>query len=58
MGLAFSVPRTVKVPPSLVNVFKELKKDLDLDMDFTNGDLTYLAKQGVLLFNPIFTCRG
>ena len=55
MGLAFSVPRTVKVPPSLVNVFKELKKDLDLDMDFTNGDLTYLAKQGVLLFNPIFT---
>lgn len=55
MGLAFSVPKGIKPPPSLVNVFKEIKSDLNCVMDFTNGDLTYLANQGVLLLNPILT---
>lgn len=55
MGLAFSVPSGTVIPPSLRNIYKEIQNDLKAEMDFTNGDLTYLAKQGVLLFNPIFT---
>jgi len=55
MGLAFSVTKGIKLPPSLRNIYKEISSDLNIAMDFTNGDLTYLATQGVLLFNPIFT---
>ena len=55
MGLAFSVPNGVKIPPSLLNIYKEIQNDLNVSMDFSSGDLTYLAEQGVLLFNPIFT---
>lgn len=55
MGLSFSVPKTIKPPPSLVNIFKEIRNDLNCEVDFTNGDLTYLAKQGVLLLNAILT---
>ena len=57
MGLSFSVPSTTVVPPSLVNIFKELKNDLNLDMK-NNGDLTYLAKQGVFLINAYLTVRA
>lgn len=56
MGLSFSVPENVKIPPSLVNIFKEIKNDLNIDMK-PNGDLTYLAKQGVLLINAYLTVR-
>lgn len=52
-GLAFSV-KTGKVPPSLKNIFKELKTDLNIDVNQT-GDLTPWAKQGVLLLNTILT---
>ena len=54
-GLAFSVPKDVKTPPSLVNIFKEIHNDIGCEVDFKNGDLTYLAKQGVLLINAYLT---
>ena len=54
-GLSFSVPEGVKVPPSLINIFKEIHNDLGCEMNFKNGDLTYLAKQGVLLINAYLT---
>lgn len=54
MGLSFSVPKGVELPPSLKNIYKEIENDLNIKM-FPNGDLTYLAKQGVLLLNAILT---
>ncbi len=56
MGLSFSVPKGVELPPSLKNIYKEIENDLNIKM-FSNGDLTYLAKQGVLLLNAILTVR-
>ena len=56
MGLSFSVPSSTKLPPSLVNIYKEINNDLGLDMK-KDGDLTYLAKQGVLLINAYLTVR-
>lgn len=54
MGLAFSVPSSVsKFPPSLTNIFKELKSDLGIVR--TNGDLTDWTKQGVMLLNHSLT---
>lgn len=58
MGLAFSVPDGVKLPPSLVNIFKEIQNELSIDMDFYNGDLTYLAKQGILMLNSYLSVRA
>ena len=58
MGLSFSVPKGVRVPPSLVNIFKEIQDEYKTPMDFHNGDLTYLAKQGVLLLNSILSVRA
>ena len=58
MGLSFSVPKGVKLPPSLVNIYKEIENEYDTKMDMFNGDLTYLAKQGVLLLNSILTVRA
>jgi len=55
MGLAFSVPSHMVLPPSLKNIFKELKNDLSIDN--TCGDLSSWAKQGVLLINSIWTVR-
>lgn len=57
MGLSFSVPETVKVPPSLINIYKEIADEYDTTVDMTSGDLTYLAKQGVLLLNSILSVR-
>ena len=56
MGLSFSVPKGVKPPPSLVNIFKELNSDIGLPIP-TSGDLTPWAKQGVLLLNAVLTVR-
>ena len=56
MGLAFSVPQSTKIPPSLKNIYKELSSDLELPMPQT-GDFTSWAKQGVLLMNAIWTVR-
>ena len=56
MGLSFSVPSGTRLPPSLVNIYKELEDDLGVKMR-NDGDLTYLAKQGVLLINAYLTVR-
>jgi uracil-DNA glycosylase len=52
-GLSFSVNLEDKLPKSLINIFKELKSDLDIEN--TNGDLRSWAKQGVFLLNTILT---
>lgn len=57
MGLSFSVPEGVMMPPSLVNIFKEIHDDLGKPIP-TNGDLTRWAKQGVLLLNATLTVRA
>ncbi|MFT5212259.1 MAG: uracil-DNA glycosylase [Flavobacterium sp.] len=55
-GLCFSVKPGVKVPPSLVNVFKEIRGDLGVDVAaLQNGCLTSWADQGVLLLNSVLT---
>jgi uracil-DNA glycosylase len=53
-GLSFSVARGVKVPPSLVNIFKELESDLGLPRP-AHGNLEHWARQGVLLLNNALT---
>ncbi len=53
-GLAFSVAPGVKVPPSLVNIYKELESDLGLPRP-AHGDLSKWARQGVLLLNNTLT---
>lgn len=53
-GLAFSVAPGVRVPPSLVNIFKELESDLGIPRA-SHGDLTKWAQQGVLLLNNTLT---
>ena len=55
MGLSFSVPENVKLPPTLKNIFKELKSDLPDGDDLTCGDLTPWAEDGVLLLNTSLT---
>lgn len=57
MGLSFSVPEDVALPPSLQNIYKELKTDLGIDAP-KNGDLTSWAMQGVLLLNAVLTVRA
>lgn len=57
-GLCFSIPRGSKVLPSIKNIYKELKTDLNIDKDFTNGNLEYLTKQGVLLINQVLTVES
>lgn len=55
MGLAFSINPGIKLPPSLVNIYKEIEKEFNCFMNYQDGDLTYLAKQGVLMLNAILT---
>jgi uracil-DNA glycosylase len=57
-GLSFSVPAGIKPPPSLVNIFKEIQKDLSITMPEGYGNLTNWADQGVLLLNAILTVRA
>ena len=57
MGLSFSVPQGVMMPPSLINIFKEIEDDLGTPMP-ADGDLTRWAKQGVLLLNATLTVRA
>lgn len=58
MGLSFSVPKGVQVPPSLINIYKEIQIEYNINLKINNGDLTYLAKQGVLLLNSILSVRA
>lgn len=55
-GLSFSVPRGVKPPPSLMNIYKELKDDLNIPIP-DHGCLETWAHQGVLLLNNVLTVR-
>ena len=56
-GLSFSVPEGVKIPPSLVNIYKELESDLNVDPS-AHGNLARWAKQGVLLLNNSLTVEA
>ena len=56
-GLCFSVPTGIKPPPSLLNIFKELRSDLGIMVNMVNGDLTKWADQGVLMLNASLTVR-
>lgn len=55
-GLAFSVKKDVAVPPSLQNIYKELKNDVGFSIP-DHGNLTLWAKNGVLLLNTVLTVR-
>ena len=57
MGLCFSVPEGVKIPPSLVNIYKELEADLGVARA-DHGDLSKWAQQGVLLLNNTLTVEA
>jgi uracil-DNA glycosylase len=54
MGLSFSVPKGIKVPPSLKNIYKELANDVGCFVP-THGDLTHWADQGVFMLNAFLT---
>ena len=56
-GLCFSVNDSVKIPPSLRNIFREVNTDLDRLFFPTSGNLEYWAKQGVLLLNATLTVQ-
>jgi len=64
MGLSFSVPAGVTVPPSLKNMFKELQSDIPIESKESaikfpkNGNLEGWAQQGVLLLNTVLTVRA
>lgn len=57
-GLSFSVADRVKLPPSLVNIYKELETDLGIRMPAYFGNLSQWADQGVLLLNTALTVRA
>lgn len=56
-GLSFSVPDGVRPPPSLKNIYKEIKEDLGVEIA-TSGNLEHWAKQGVLLLNATLTVKA
>ena len=56
-GLCFSVRDGIRIPPSLANIFKELRDDIGCDIP-VSGDLTKWAKEGVLLLNSVLTVRA
>ena len=59
MGLAFSVNKGIKLPPSLRNIYQEIINEFKLNRKVPlSGDLTYLAKQGVLLLNNYLTVEA
>ncbi len=55
-GLCFSVLKGVRVPPSLVNIYMELKEDVEFKIP-NHGELTYWARQGVFMLNATLTVR-
>ncbi|MBR4910594.1 MAG: uracil-DNA glycosylase [Clostridia bacterium] len=56
-GLCFSVKPGIEPPPSLKNIFAEIKSDIGIDMPEHYGYLTSWAKQGVLMLNSVLTVR-
>lgn len=57
-GLSFSVPRGIAIPPSLRNIYQELKQDVEGFEIPSHGDLSAWASQGVLLLNATLTVRA
>ena len=57
-GLSFSVRRGITPPPSLVNIFKEIRDDVGIDNTGKHGELTKWAERGVLLLNSVLTVRA
>lgn len=57
-GLCFAVSRGVRLPPSVQNIYKEIKSDLGVDPAYPSGDLEGWAKQGVLLLNATLTVEA
>ena len=53
-GLSFSVPKGIRIPPSLLNIYKEISSNLNLPMP-SPGNLEHWANQGVLLLNSVLT---
>jgi len=56
MGMSFSVPTGIPLPPSLKNIYKEIESEFGIPCEKT-GDLTRWARQGVLLLNAVLTVR-
>jgi uracil-DNA glycosylase len=56
-GLCFSVPNGIKIPPSLRNIYKEMRTDLNINPP-DSGNLISWAKQGVLMLNTVLTVRS
>ena len=56
-GLSFSVPEDIKIPPSLLNIYKELKEDINKEIP-KHGFLEAWANQGVLLLNSVLTVQS
>ena len=57
-GLSFSVPVGTKPPRSLINIYKEIKSDIGVEMPLDFGNLSHWAEQGVLLLNAFLTVRA
>ena len=57
-GLCFSVQQGVELPPSLVNIYKELEAEFSTPFSGRSGDLSHWADQGVLLLNATLTVSG
>lgn len=57
-GLCFSVQDGVPLPPSLLNIYKEIQTDIGVTMDMKKGNLTHWAQQGILLLNASLTVRA
>lgn len=57
-GLCFSVQHGITPPPSLINIYKEIKSDIGISISANKGNLTPWAKQGVLLLNATLTVRA
>ncbi|MGM9985874.1 MAG: uracil-DNA glycosylase [Bacillaceae bacterium] len=56
-GLSFSVAEGIKLPPSLLNIFKERKADIGVDLS-SSGSLIHWAQQGILLLNTVLTVQA
>lgn len=56
-GLCFSVRKGVRIPPSLMNIFREINDEIGIPQP-THGDLTHWAQQGVLLLNTVLSVRA
>lgn len=56
-GLCFAVKPGIELPPSLVNIYKEIEEETGVSMNYRNGYLACWAKQGVLLLNTVLTVQ-